>query len=103
MYDEGLYVREEHVPSCYSVYDYEDNFAGTTIEGFTEREIARAKAARKPYHDLKAQSYPDLKVWIRSNQGKNNNVSTDDVNLAERMFKADVPTCKVRVQSPSLP
>merc|ERR1739836_209939 len=91
--DEGLYVRHEDVPSCYSVYDYESNFAGTTIEGFTEREITRAKAARKLYHDLSAPSYSDLKVWIRSNQGKNNSVSTEDVVLAEKIFKADVPTC----------
>ena len=36
--NKGLYVREEYVPSCYSVYDYKDNISGTTIEGFTERE-----------------------------------------------------------------
>ena len=37
------------------------------LEGFTQREIARAKRAKKLYYDLDTPTLEDLKVWLRSN------------------------------------
>ena len=66
----------------------------TTIEGYTPREVERASRARKLYHDLSAESISNIKVWLRSNQANNVPISIDDVNLAGKIFKTDVATCK---------
>ena len=94
--ERGLYIMERpaSMKSCAMIH------AGTTIKGYTAREVMRAKKARKLYHDLNAPSISDLKVWIRANMGKNNEVTCDDVNLTEKMFKADVPTCKGKGTKP---
>lgn len=97
--ERGLYIMERPA----SIKSRAMSHAGTTIEGYTAREVMRAKKARKLYHDLNAPSIPDLKVWIRANMGKNNEVTCDDINLAEKMFKADVPTYKGRGIKPRPP
>ena len=82
----GLYVRNDN-------QDIEDcNW--TSIEGFTCRQIERAQAARKLYHDLNAENVDKMKFFIRSNQAKNVEVSTEDMNLAEKVFGLDVPNTK---------
>ena len=48
--ERGLYVRESTSPTDCCVY----NYAGTHVEGFTPREVERAKRVRKSYHDLNA-------------------------------------------------
>ena len=40
---------------------------------------------------------------MRSNQSKNAPVSVEDVNLAEKIFKTDVATCKGMSTRPSPP
>ena len=80
----GLYVRDEQPVDCH----------WTSIEGFTRRQIERAQAARKLYHDLNAENVENVKFFIRSNQAKNVEVTTEDMNLAERVFGLDVPNTK---------
>ena len=79
------------------------NYAGTHIEGFTPREVEKAKRVRKLYHDLNAPSIASLKVWIRQNMAKNIPVSFSDVDLAEKIFGADVPTLKGKSTKPHPP
>ena len=88
--DRGLYVRESTSPTDCCVY----NYWGILIEGFTPREAEKAKRVRKLYHELNAPSRVSLKVWILQNMAKNIPVSFADVNLAENIFKSDVPTLK---------
>ena len=66
----------------------------TSVEGFTRRQIERAQQARKFYHDLNAENVANVKSFIRSNQAKNVEVTTEDMNLAERIFGLDVPNTK---------
>ena len=82
----GLYIRDndESPADCH----------WTSIEGFTRRQIERAQAARKLYHDLNAENVDNAKFFICSNQAKNVEVSTEDMNLAKRIFGLDVPNTK---------
>ena len=42
------------------------NVNNTTVEGFTKREVERARACRKLMHDLGAPSYADLKKFVQT-------------------------------------
>ena len=53
------------------------------IEGFTRRELERAKRARRFYHQMGAQALPQLKLFLRQNMMRNCPVTVTDVNLAE--------------------
>ena len=66
----------------------------TSVEGFTDREVQRATTARKFLHDLSAASVEDVKFFIRSNQARNVPISTEDIQLAEKVFGTNVPLCK---------
>ena len=70
----------------------------THVEGYTPREVQRAKMARRLYHSLTVQEVGELKAFIRSNMMRNNPVTTADVNLAEGIFGKDVPTIKGKAQ-----
>ena len=88
--ERGLYVRK-HLPpvNCHVL-----SVSATSIEGYTQCKIERVGRARKLNHDLSAEKIGNVKVWLRSNQAKNVPVSVEDVNLAEKVFKTDVATCK---------
>ena len=75
----------------------------TSIEGYTPREIERAARDRKLYHDLSAENIRNVKVWLRSNQCKNVPILVDDVNLAEKIYLADVATLKGKSVRPHPP
>ena len=70
------------------------------IEGYTQREILRAKRARRLYHILTAPDMADLKVFLRQNIMRNCPVEVDDVNLANAIFGKDVPTLKGKSTRP---
>ena len=91
--EDGLYIKEK----------VKNHVNATTIEGFTSRQIARAKLARKLYHNLHAETAPNLKVWLRSNMGKNVPVSCEDVDLMVRIFGKDVATLKGKSTKPHPP
>lgn len=76
----GLYIQE-----CTSSYY-------NTIEGYTPRQEARAKRAKKLYHNSHAETVPNLKNWVRSNMGRNGPVSHEDINLMVEMMGKDVST-----------
>ena len=57
----------------------------------------------KLYHDLNVPNIPSLKVWLQQNMEKNVPISHGDVDLALRIFKADVPTCKGKSTAPRPP
>ena len=56
--------------------------------------FATAKVARKLYHALSCPSVPALKNLIRSRLMRNCSVTTEDVDIAERIFDVDVGTLK---------
>jgi hypothetical protein len=61
---------------------------------YTNREIARAKAAREYFHAMGTPSIPDLLAMIRMNLVKDCPITTEDVRLAEKIFGPDVGTIK---------
>ena len=60
--EDGLYVRGPDKP-----VDCRELSFNVEVEGFTQREVGRAKAARKFYHDLNAENVENMKTFIRSN------------------------------------
>ena len=58
------------------------------------RQLQRAKKARKLYEAMGTPTVEDLKAMIRMNLIKNNEVTTDDVNLATRAFGPDIGAIK---------
>ena len=61
---------------------------------FTDRQIERAKAARKLYHALGTPSLNDFKSIIKTNAIKNLPVTLDDINIAEKIFGTDIGALK---------
>ena len=53
----------------------------TEVEGFTQREVERAKKCRKLLHDLSAPSYADMRKLLWMNLLKNCLVTHKDVVL----------------------
>ena len=70
------------------------------IEGYTRREILRAKKARRLYHILTAPDIAELKIFLRQNIMRNCPVEVDDANLADAIFGKDVPTLKGKSTRP---
>ena len=75
----------------------------TEVEGFTQREVDRAKKCRKLLHDLSAPSYADLRKLLRMNLLKNCPVSHENVVLAQRIFGKDVAVLKGNEVKPKPP
>ena len=72
----GLYFRDKETPA---------DFYPTSIEGFTQREVERAQVARKFYHDLNAELVENVNFLIQSNQARNVPITTECMNLAEKV------------------
>ena len=70
------------------------NTVDENLEYMTERQIKRAKKARELYKAMGSPTIEDLKAIIRMNLIKNNEVSTADVNLAEKAFGPDIGAIK---------
>ena len=97
-----LYVCSPDKPVNWRALRSEINMS-TDVEGFTQREVDRARAARKFYHDMNAENISNMKTFIRTNQAKNIPIATEDFALAERVFGKDVPTCKGKWVRPKAP
>lgn len=78
----------------------------TTLEEnkkfFTPREFERAKRAQDFYHALGTPSIQDLKAMIRMNLIRNNVITNEDIDLAEKIFgprvdKADLEYNKTQI------
>lgn len=62
--------------------------------GFTERQFDRAKQARRLYHIVGCPSLENFKHILRQNIIKNCPVTSEDVNIAEKIFGGDIGTLK---------
>ena len=62
---------------------------------YTAQQLKDAKRARELYHILGAPSVPTFKSMLRMNVIKNCPVTSDHVDIAEKIFGADVSTMKV--------
>ena len=60
------------------------------------RQQARARKARSLYHATSTPTVADLKAIIRMNLIRNNQVSTEDVNLATKAYGKDIGTIKAK-------
>ena len=61
---------------------------------YTSRQFDRAKRARDLYHSLGTPTVNDFKAIIRINAIKDNPVTTEDIELAEKIFGPDIGTLK---------
>ena len=68
----------------------------TLIKKCTQREIKHAQKDQKFYHRLNAESVDDVENFIRSNLARNMLISSD-MNLPQRVFGWDLPTCKAKL------
>ena len=64
------------------------------LKYMSERQRKRAKAARKVFQAVGTPTTQDLKAIIRMNLIKNMEITTEDVNLAEKAFGPDVGSMK---------
>ena len=90
--EQGLYMLEKDFSPGKKTKRH--TVMATVIKGYTPREVARAKRARKLYHDLHVETVSNLKAWLRSNMGKNVPVSFEDVDLMEKNFRKTSPLLK---------
>ena len=64
------------------------------MEGFTDCQKQRAKAARDFYHQVAAPTLQNLKNAIGQNLFKNCPITVADCNLAEKIYDPDIATLK---------
>ena len=64
------------------------------LKYMSKRQRKRAKAARKIFQAVGTPTTQDLKAIIRMNLIKNMEITTEDVNLAEKAFGPDVGSMK---------
>ena len=61
---------------------------------YTPNQFERAKKARDLYHAIGTPSINDFKAMLRMNMISNNPVTTEDINVAERIFGPDIGALK---------
>ena len=61
---------------------------------YSERQVARAKAAREFYHAVGSPSMNDIRAIIRMNLIKNNPITIKDIELMKKIFGPNVGTIK---------
>jgi hypothetical protein len=62
--------------------------------GYTQRQFEQAKRARELYHIVGAPTIETFKTLIKMNAIRNCPVTTEDVNIAEKIFGADMSSLK---------
>ena len=62
--------------------------------GYTQRQFERAKEARRLYHIVGTPTVENFKSLLRMNVIKNCPVTTEDVNIAEKIFGKDISSLK---------
>ena len=62
--------------------------------GYTQRQFENAKQARRLYHIVGCPTVTNFKHILRQNIIKNCPVTTEDVNIAEKIFGGDIGTLK---------
>jgi hypothetical protein len=78
-------------------YLKKDNHLVNTVKenrvGYTQRQFEQAKRARELYH-IKGTPTETFKTLIKMNAIRNCPVTTDNVNIAEKIFGADMSSLK---------
>jgi hypothetical protein len=59
-------------------------------KGYTQRQFENSKRARRLYHIVGCPTVANFKHILRQNIIKNCPVTADDVNIAEKIFDADI-------------
>ena len=88
----NLYVFKP--PKCAQVATVLLNTVEENKKFYTQRQFDRAKRARDLYNALGTPSVNDFKAIIRMNAIANNPVTTDDINMAEKIFGPDIGAIK---------
>ena len=70
------------------------NTVKNKIEGFTKNEVIRAQEARRLYNQLVSPNIENMKMIIFQNLIKNCPVTTEDVNVSNRIIGPDISTLK---------
>jgi hypothetical protein len=90
---EGLYTFEVS-----NKYLKKENHLIKTVKenrvGYTERQFEQAKRARELYHIVGMPTIDTFKTLIKMNAIKNCPVTTEDVNIAKKIFRADMLSLK---------
>ena len=64
------------------------------MEGFTDKQVKWPQEARQLYNQLGAPTMENMKMIICHNLIDNCPVTTEDINMANRMFEPDISTFK---------
>ena len=96
-FDNGLYATNPEEEGSIVYHNEKMQFVNTVEENLkflTPRQFERAKKARKLFEAMDTPTIQDLKAMIRMNLIRNNEVTTEDVNLAKKAFGPDVGAIK---------
>jgi len=69
-------------------------------KGYTHRQFERAKVARSLYHNVGTPTVQNFKALLRMNVIKNCPVTTEDVDIAERIFGKSMSSLKGKSTRP---
>jgi hypothetical protein len=89
-FENGLYV---FIPKKYKNMQFMSSVEENK-KFYTPNQFERAKKARDLYHAIGTPSINDFKAMLRMNMISNNPVTTEDINVAERIFGPDIGTLK---------
>jgi hypothetical protein len=63
-------------------------------KGYTQRQFERSKEARRLYHIVGTPTVKNFKPLLRMNTIKNCPATTEDINIAEKIFGKDISSLK---------
>jgi len=106
--DQGLYVYRPDQKYLDLIQKKNNQNAGVCLlgslkkrkEGFTQKQMTRAKRACEFYHMVGAPIATKLKMVLKQNLFQNCPVTVDDINLTEKIFGPDVSSLKGRSTRP---
>ncbi len=96
-FKQGVAASKEASPPNDSGGKRMSNLIATVKEnkmGYTQRQFESAKRARRLYHIVGCPTIENFKHILRQNIIKNCPVTADDVNIAEKIFGADIGALK---------
>jgi hypothetical protein len=96
-FSNGLYAMDPNDKKSYEITNQPHQFMNSVNENMqfiSPRQQKRAHRARDLYVAMGTPTVDDLKAMIRMNLIKNNEVTTTDVNLAEKIFGPDIGAIK---------
>ena len=91
------YIKQHAIKDTQSESNTKVQFLETVDENkkfYTKRQFERAKRARELLYSLGYPSINNMKAIIRMNAIKNNPVTTEDVDIAQKIFGPNIATLK---------